>query len=529
MSAEAEILLNEISSLRSSILSRMYGPKWANVVDVDGECGYPDYITPQDYQKYYDRDGLSKRVVNVLPEECWRVHPEVYETDDPKETEFERQWKELCKSLGVYSYLERLDKLSGIGEYGVMLLGFDDGLTLENPVAGVTGATYLESQDAPTANAEGSTTTTPAPASPTAAKPKRKLLYMRPFAQGQAQITKVEANPTNPRYGQPTEYNLLISTPSISGSAAETSSQVVHWSRVIHVADEKLSSDTFGVPRMQDVFNYLINVRKVGGGSGQMFWRGGFPGLSIETGIGEDAAGIQMSPEDKKALKEDVERYQSSLQRYLTLVGLTAKTLAPQVADPTAHLDIQLNLVAVTKGIPLRILKGSEEAKQASKEDTNRWNGRLGRRCSQHIDPCIIRPFAVRLVEAGVLVKPAEINITRDAMDAPTETEKADVADKKTQAMAKYVSGNVREIMPPDHYLVEVMGMDSDLVETILEDAEEQQAEADADELENARLLAEEGLPDPNAPPVPPGKQPPAKGAPKTPPAQRTSTTPAPK
>lgn len=118
------------------------------------ECGYPETyeITSDKWQDYYERHPIASRVVELFPSECWQVTPDLYEDDDPNvTTPFEQGFKELAIALRgqnshykpeeevvhpLWEYCRRLDILSGIGQFGVMLLGFDDGLSLNQPVEG---------------------------------------------------------------------------------------------------------------------------------------------------------------------------------------------------------------------------------------------------------------------------------------------------------------------------------------------------------------------------------------------------------
>ncbi len=127
--------------------------------DIDAECGYPPSTIasgigalPADlFKMLYDREPVATRVVELLPKESWQVSPLVYETDDPtEETDFERAWDELGQSIAdgqswyadeggsrIWEALFNADKLSGIGHFGIILLGFDDGRNLDQPVDGV--------------------------------------------------------------------------------------------------------------------------------------------------------------------------------------------------------------------------------------------------------------------------------------------------------------------------------------------------------------------------------------------------------
>jgi len=144
-----ELVQNEFLT-RGSFIQRWMDPRR----DINKECGYPETyeITSEKYQEYYERHSIAARVVELMPTECWQITPEVYEDDDPNNTTpFEQAFKDLAVHLrGAHSFFKaeeevvhpiweacrRLDILSGIGQYGVMLLGFDDGLSLNQPVDG---------------------------------------------------------------------------------------------------------------------------------------------------------------------------------------------------------------------------------------------------------------------------------------------------------------------------------------------------------------------------------------------------------
>ena len=54
---------------------------------------------------------------------------------------------------------------------------------------------------------------------------------------------------------------------------------------------------------MQRSYNRLLDARKILGGSGEMFWRGGFPGYSFEVNSGMDGAEV-----DTTSLRSEMEK-----------------------------------------------------------------------------------------------------------------------------------------------------------------------------------------------------------------------------
>lgn len=444
-------LVSNATLLRRELLSRLLDPRR----DLNTECGYPEALSIDHYKIMYRREGLARRVVNVLPEECWSVSPEVYEGEKGSDTEFEKAWKRLEEKFHIFNYLERVDMLSGIGRYGVLLLGLDDGKPLNQPVDGIDETGQIT------------------------AVGKRKLIYLRALGESVCQITKVQQDVKNPRFGYPTEYliNFVDSkdNPLPNATAASLISCNVHWTRIIHVVDNREMSEVLGNPRMEAVFNRLLDVRKVLSGSGEMFWKGAFPGYSFE--VNPDQQDAQMDSEKVKAEFED---FSNGLQRYMALTGVTAKSLSPQVADPKGHLEAQMDYIALSFGVPKRVLFGSERGELASSQDSRTWNKRLARRQNNYLTPMVIRPLVDRLLAFGILPPTQEMDedgapvykVDWPDLEGLTDQEKADIGARRTDAFAKYIAGNVEVMIAPEEYLVQVMGMTPEEAKAILKAAE---------------------------------------------------------
>ena len=310
-----------------------------------------------------------------------------------------------------------------------MLLGLDDGKDLGNPVEGINPVTGER-----------------------VGTKKHKLLYLKPFDQSVVTILSKESNVNSPRFGFPSVYSIQFDS---GGSSDIKSTKTVHWTRVLHIADSRECSEVFGTPRMECVYDRLLDLRKILGGSGEMFWRGGFPGLSFETGGIEEGA----LPMDTEALIDQVERYMQGLQRYLATENITVKSLSPQVASPKEHVETHMRQIAISLGIPYRIFLGSEEAKLASSEDKDTWNGRLRQRQDFYVTPYVIRVFIDRLIILGVLPEPKEYFVYWPDLDAPSDKDKAEVGKLRTEAMASYVASGVEVLIPPHEYMTLVLGM----------------------------------------------------------------------
>ena len=520
-----EDLAFNVAMSRSAFAKQMFDPNR----DYNKECGYPETQElvsfgstgmSSPYRQMFDREPIAKRVVELFPKECWRVQPTVFEDDSTdEETEFEAAWDVLGRELQgenfyqdekgspIWEYLERIDILSGIGSYGLLLIGLDDGLALDQPVKGMEDkkssnqdvyAGYEvnrrngHSKRKPVRNAEiplekedeeETKDTTKAeldeggddqvdPGNKEAApKTARKLIYLRAFDESLCQVSEFEKNRKSPRFGLPIRYSISINDPAENtqgGIGVDTATVTVHWTRVIHVSEHMMTNECFGVPRMRPVLNRLIDLVKLYGGSAEMYWKGAFPGISFET-IPQMGGDVTI---DKEALKAEIQAYNDSLQRHLALFGMQAKVLSPTVVDPTPQIDAQIQAICIQLGVPQRIFMGSERGELSSGQDATEWNNRLYRRQQMYVTPRIIVPFVNRLILMGVLPTPKGFSVIWPKPHLAPQ-DRANLANLITTALGAYVQQGVNTMIPSRPYMVEIIGMEEDVVDAILKQAVE--------------------------------------------------------
>lgn len=457
-------LVSMASVMRSRAeLAATLGKSFGGDRDLYTQLGYPKTLTFEQMNARFVRQDIAKTVVTAYPEATWKGKPTVYETEDEDETAFEKDWNNLIKAIRVFHYLTRADKVAGIGQYGVIFLGLDDpnNKTPEKMVKKGTA---------------------------------KRLLYMQVLSQSNAAIGSTVKDVKNERFGKPLTYKLQLSQQSDATTTAPIGVRLtkkettVHWTRVIHIPDGALESDVFGTPRLECVYNALQNLAMVGWSSAEMFYKGAYPGLALE---GREGAELEESSDD---LDDEVEDYIHGLSRVLRLRNAEAKMLAPVVADPESHVKVQLQFISGATRIPIRILIGSERGELASSQDARNWNERVAERQQDFAEPTILKPFAERLVHAGVLSEPGEdgINVAWPPLVSLGEKEKAEITFILSQAIAKFASApGADTILPLFFFLTEIMHFDVALVTSIIEHMSAEQEE-ETDEEEAARKQKEQ-------------------------------------
>lgn len=497
-------LITNIMASRADLFRRMTDPKR----NIDDECGFPTgVISAREYQLKYERNPIAARAVEVMPRECFQVQPTVFEREDVEEvTEFEDRWDYVSNFLYsgpswyqdeagalIWDIFLQADIQSCVASYGIILIGVNDGLALSQPAELITVTRDKDGRYAGT--------------SPT---PLKELQFMRVFPEANATIAEWEQNKTSPRYGQPTFYNVTFADPSLSGGQVGQTNERVHWTRVVHIPSDGMgSSDVARDPILKTIYNNIHSLDKLYGGSAEMYWKGAFPGIFLNT-IPQLGPDVQV---DMKAIQDTMLNYTSGLQRWAVFTGLQPQPMAPQVVDPTQQINVQIEAICIRLAIPKRIFMGSERGELASSQDDAAWNDRVKQRQKMRVTPRIIIPTVNRLILLGVLPVPEGFSIEWPDITSQSAAERATLASTLTQAISSYVGGGCNAVIPEFDFLTRVIGWDEEEVQTILENAEEAKIKREEEDIaKQQELIAQGVIPDPTAPKIiqaPPGTEPP--------------------
>jgi hypothetical protein len=395
---------------------------------------YPKEPSVLNYKLLYKKNGLAKRIVNIYPSGCWQEFPTVREGVNAKKSDFEKAWETLVANLDLnlpYNLL-KVDKLSGIGQFGVLYLGFDDSADTTKPVTKV-----------------------------------KELRYIRAFSEASVTIQSIETNASSPRYGKPLLYEIKLQDLK---TQTTTFQKPIHWSRILHVVEDTEESEIYGSPRLEGIVPQILNVSLLLHGSTHIFIRGGFPGIAYE--VDPD---IEFTPEDKAAFKAEIEQYIHSVSRYTALQGIKANSLSVNIASPAPYIKAQMEFIAATTGIPSRMLAGSEQAQLASQQDRENFNDRIRARQKNYVTPGIVLPFIKKLQDVGVLPQNKEpLSVEWKQTDLSSRKEKAEISQLRADALNKYSSSPfAQQIMPSEKFFEYILECTPEEVKSIVDAIDE--------------------------------------------------------
>jgi len=434
-----ELQINAQEILNRFMLAASLGYQYNGDRDVYTALGYPKSITFADYYTRYKRQDIAKAIINRPVAATWKGVVAIADQNE-KTDKLKEAYEKLDKQLQLKAQFVRADKLASLGRFGCLLLGFGDVQNEQDLTNPVTGN-------------------------------KLKLLYVTPLAESSAKVQTWVEDPTDKRYGHPLIYKVTIET-------AEKKSKVisVHYSRMIHIAGEQLENEIYGTPALEPVWNRLMDLEKLVGGSAEMYWRGARPGYAGK--VDKDMA---VDPDLKTRTEEQMKEYEHGMRRFLVAQGIDFNALAQQIADPSNHVDIQIQMISSITGIPKRILVGSERGELSSGQDRDQWDTMITSRREEFAEQQIIKPFVDRMMRYGVLPQSETYSVLWESLFVVSDKDKAEVGRIRATALKEYAqSPEAQQIMPPEMFYKLFLGLTDeqmDEVWTILEMVKQEEPE----------------------------------------------------
>jgi len=447
-------------------LAASMGLSFGGKRDIYDALGYPKNIKYTDYAVRYARQDIAGAVIDRPADATWDGDLELLEGEDDKDTRLEEAWRKLRDDLKLVSIFNRADKLSGIGKYAVLVLGLSDVKKVEDFALPVTKSTESK---------EGKSS---------------KLLYVLPVGEGNAPVDAWEKQPDNKRYGLPKTYLIKINEPG-----GNTPREIkVHYTRVIHIVQNVLESDVEGYPVLEGVYNRLMDLEKLVGGSAEMFWRGARGGYQ-----GKVDKDYTLTPEIKEDLKKQLDEYEHDLRRFLVNEGVSIESLQQQLADPKNAVDVQIQMISARTQIPKRILTGSERGELSSSQDKEEWSNYVKRRREKFAEPAIVRAFIDICMKYGILPAVGTkggYQVQWSDLFALSDADKVKIGKDRSAAIKEYSANPMAEmIFPPDAFYQFCLGLNPeqiDLVKEMLKAFREDQLDEEEEVIEEEEQIIEE-------------------------------------
>lgn len=370
--AAASILVERLQWMRQA------GITFGGKRDLYKNFGYERILSVWDYRDRYARNGIAKRIVETPAKATWRGGVKLIESPDKKtDTPLESEWAIFQRRLKVTSTLLKVDILSRLSTYSVLFIGATGDVNTELPKGDGTtkGIKYLS----PFCGAGG-------PGYSDKNQPGAQYV--------DATIKEFEEDATSERFGLPKTYRLRrtdFSAPALQKD--------VHWSRIIHVAEDALDDNVYGIPALEAPWNLLDDLEKVTGGGAEAFYQRANRGRQFNI----DPAVKDLTEPQKRDFAKQIEELEHGITRNIRTRGVDVKEFGSDVADFNNPADAILTQLSGTTSIPKRLLTGSEMGELASSQDRDNWRDQVNGRRESHAEPNILFAFVQRLMDYNYL------------------------------------------------------------------------------------------------------------------------------
>lgn len=385
-----------------------------------------------DYYALALRNPYAFAVTFLPASASWRDPPDIVDDtesdEDDGQTQFERDVEELTRDLDVNQYLKRSDKLSGIGDFGVLVLEYDD--VQQGDVAGGDDDVDVDAFTKPVTN-------------------PRQLTGLKPFSR--LSISSVElGGPGSGRWGEPVFYEIDLTDENdeefdfrhmsddtdVDQGGPDTLR--VHHTRVIHGhSDELLDDEVRGIPRQQPVYNNLIDIEKTLGSAGELAYRASAWGIGINIDKDFDI------DDGGDALREHLHRWEVGLENVLRVHGAESiESLGGEEITPSSIIDPNIEAICSLPYMPPQsILKGNETGERATTENRKEWDGQIQERREQYVSPTFVRAFWNRQIEHGIVSPPENgpnaYSVEWPPREEPSESDIAEMQNVRSETLER--------------------------------------------------------------------------------------------
>ncbi len=400
-------LSNQLSSVRDNWRQAMLGLSHDGKRNINEIYGYPENLSGDvGFQLMYamaKRKGIANKLTFGTARTCWRSSFEVFDGQDDDANEvLEDEISKLTKKM-LINKLERADILNRIGQFSVLFVGVPDGREASEPVGRVTGDGY-------------------------------KSIYFKPFAYDGIQISKIEDDPKNPRFGLPLLYQVQKMNRGDVEKDTELSAMIVHHSRIIHMNEGALDSDVEGMAYLEPIYDRITDINKAIGGSSEYYFRNAKGKIVFE--VDKDFASSSLDENNKKAMDEGAKKFTNDAQDHLYTAGAKAYSINTPHASPVDTVKVALWEIAGYSGYPLRILTGEGSGQLAGSEDQLALNAIISDRQETVCTNWVVNLFEI-LAMAGMVEWKDTYDVRFPKQEAVTEMQQVEVDDKKSMTMLR--------------------------------------------------------------------------------------------
>ena len=415
VTANAQQVGAAVSALRAEIAAYLDDSNWEDR-DLFETFDWKKRPKVEHFYALYRTHPFAGPIVDRPAFTTWRDAPAPTEGGDG----FESDVEQVFQAFDLPSRFERVDRLAGVGRYGLTVFITSDVIDEEG---NVDEDRLAEPVDPSAFQADG----------------LDNVLQIKQFSEVSVDDIKWGGpeHASEGRWGKPVRYVIDFQSEGDQDVSQSERTWTIHHTRTVAVpAGRRLDHDFFAPPRLEGTFNILRDMLKVLGSVAEMAYRGADKGLAIS----HDPTEVDVTSEQfwEQHDEEVTEWFQGLKPIFETTGDITE--LGGQIADVSNIFEPQLKALATNTGIPKRVFEGDPAGALASaEEDTQAYFGLIGERRTEYAAPLIATPHLMWFVENNLITSPDGNSFAWDwePLRVLSETEQAELEKTRFEALGE--------------------------------------------------------------------------------------------
>lgn len=286
------------------------------------DFGYPEQLSFNNFWNMYRRFGVAKTVVNTMPNMCWSSHPMINGLGD--------DFAQLVDKANLWNRLKGLDKRQRVGAYAGAFIEVRDGMTPDKPMKRVEGGI-------------------------------NSIVNIKPIYEGQLTPNQLDDSGNALMY----QYQ-----PNQAGTRNpnETKPLTIHPSRLVMWAEGADDGSIWGTSELEDVFNDLMDMRKISGAGAE----GSYQNSRSVPIFEADPTRAAPTGKDKEVFDNAIDDWLNKYRKRLYLGGMKPHFNNVTLPNPKETYQVSLNNVSGGSGLPQAWITGQITGVLAGNKDFNK-------------------------------------------------------------------------------------------------------------------------------------------------------------
>jgi uncharacterized protein len=391
------------------------------------DFGYPETLAFPNFWNMYRRFGVASAVCNIPVNITWMDNPVVKGGGA-----FDSQFEQLADKLKLWKRLKGLDSRQRVGRYAGLFMRVKDGKQPSEPMQALSSI--------------------------------NQIVSITPLYEGQLKVSTTDSDPTSESFGEPSMYDFQSSTAGNRDEKENITFQI-HPSRVIIAAEGADDGSIYGIPALENIYNDLMDLRKIAGAGGEGFYQNTRNAPVINTKEGYQPP---TTAKQKEALETQLDEFLNKWRKKFVTSGLEFNYPNIKLDSPKDFADVCKMNIAAGSMIPAKLIFGNQSGVKAGDQDGDQFMTLLNSR-RENFASEVIESVVEWAVKWNVIAPPSKLEIEWEDLLTLSDLDKLELSKLMADTNQSQFRAGGEHVFSPEQ-IAEIAGYELEKIELPSED-----------------------------------------------------------